>query len=155
MYAISRHERRPGLWYWAVLFSRKGKLHYKSFYDTRRGGSTKALADAVAWRDEQLASVAVLSKRDFCQLTRTSNHSGVPGVHFFLARNQPQGSWAARLKTPDGKERTKTFSVKKYGERGAFKMAVTARKDLLDAVEDKPFLHHSVAKRLARAAMSE
>lgn len=154
MYAISRQQRKPGLWYWSVLFSRRGKLYYKSFYDIRRGGSKKAQAAAIAWRDEKLASVQALTKREFCQLKRTTNRSGVPGVHFIIPKNQPQGSWAARLKMPDGKERTKTFSVQKYGERAAFKLAVKARAQLLEAIDDKPFLHHSVAKRINGTALS-
>ena len=33
---------------------------------------------------------------------------------------------------------TKAFSVKKYGDRGAFKRAVQARSELLALVEDQP-----------------
>ena len=150
MYAISRHERRPGIWYWSVMFTRQGKPHYKSFYDMRRGGSENALAAAIAWRDEQLAAIKALTKREFCQIKRTSNQSGVPGVHFIRPKNHPQGCWAARLKLPDGRQRTKTFSVRKYGESRAFELAVEARSQLLDLVEDKPFLRDQVATKFAR-----
>lgn len=131
------------------MFTRKGKLHYKSFYDIGRGGSENALAAAIAWRDEQLAAISTLTKRAFCQIKRTSNRSGVPGVHFIRPNNQPQGSWAARIKLPDGRERTKAFSVKKYGEARAFELAVEARGQLLGLVDDKPFLHDQVAKKFA------
>jgi len=149
MYAISRHERRPGISYWLVAFTRQGKRHYKSFYDMHRGGSENALAAAIAWRGEKLAKVGVLTKRAFCQIKRTSNRSGVPGVYFIRPKNQPQGSWAARIKLPDGHERTKTFAVKKYGESRAFSLAVEARSQLLELVEDTPFLHDQVAKKFA------
>ncbi len=149
MYAISRHERRPGISYWLVAFTRQGKLHYKSFYDMGRGGSENALAAAIAWRDEQLAKISVLTKRAFCQIKRTSNRSGVPGVYFIRPKNQPQGSWAARIKLPDGRERTKTFAVKKYGESRAFELAVEARSELLELIEDEPFLRDQVAKQFA------
>jgi hypothetical protein len=78
---------------------------------------------------------------------RTNNQSGVPGVQFIQPRRQPQGSWQARLKLPDGKELTRTFSVKRYGYDGAFKRAVKARQDLLKTIEDKPYLVHPTAKR--------
>jgi len=149
MYAISRHERRPGISYWLVMFTRHGKPHYKAFYDLRRGGAENALAAAIAWRDDQLAAISTLTKRAFCQIKRTSNRSGVPGVHLIWPKNQPQGSWAARIKLPDGRERTRTFSVKKYGEAQAFELAVEARSQLLELVEDTPFLHDQVAKKFA------
>ena len=114
-----------------------------------RGGSENALAAATAWRDEQLAAVSTLSKRAFCQIKRTSNRSGVPGVLFIWPTGQPQGSWAAKIKLPNGDVRTKTFSVKKYGEAQAFDLAVEARNQLLELVEDEPFLHDQVAKKFA------
>ena len=157
LYAITRTEPKPGIWCWTVLFRRRGKAHIKAFYELKLGGSEKALAAAIKWRDAQLAKTQTLSQREFHQLVRSNNHSGVPGVQFIKPTNQPQGSWQARLKQPDGKELTRTFAVLKYGYEGAFKLAVAARSELLGLVEDKPFLHHPTAKqfeqkRVARKA---
>lgn len=155
-YAISRIQPRFGIWCWLVAFRRSGKHYYKSFYDVRRGGPEKSLADAIAWRNEQLAKVAALGKRDFCRLRRTNNSSGVPGVQFIRPRNQPEGSWQARLKLPDGRGLTKAFSVKKYGERSAFRLAVDARNALLESIEDTPFVNHPLAKEFcARQAVTK
>ena len=96
---------------------------------------------------KQLAKTRALGKREFHQLVRTNNQSGVPGVQFIQPRRQPQGSWQARLKLPGGKELTRTFSVKRYGYEGAFKRAVRARQELLETIEDKPYLMHPTAKR--------
>lgn len=148
LYAISRIQLRPGIWFWMVAFRRRGKHYYKSFYDVRRGGPEKSLAAAIAWRDEQLAKVTAFGKRDFCRLVRTNNSSGVPGVQLVRPRNQPQGSWQARLKLPNGRELTKAFSVKKYGEREAFRLAVDARNAFLETIEDEPFVNHPLAKEL-------
>ena len=60
--------------------------------------------------------------REFRRLLRTNNTSGVPGVQFIRLHGQPEGSWQARLKRPDGRELPKAFSVKKYGERKAFRL---------------------------------
>lgn len=147
MYAISRIEAKPGVWCWSVHFRRSGKSHYKSFYDLKMGGSKKALDAAIGWRDDRLAKTRALGKREFHQLVRTNNQSGVPGVQFIQPRRQQQGSWQARLKLPDGKELTRTFSVKRYGYEGAFKRAVKARQELLKTIEDKPYLVHPTAKR--------
>lgn len=149
MYAISRIESKPGIWCWSVNFRRRGQPHFKSFYDLQSGGSRRALAAAIAWRDSQLAKTKVLSKREFHELVRTNNQSGVPGVQFIQPKTQPHGSWQARLKLPGGKEMTRTFSVLKHGYEGAFEQAVEARNELLELVEDKPYLQHPTAKRFA------
>lgn len=101
-------------------FRRRGKSRYKTFYDVRHGGSKRALAAAVTWRDQQLVRTQTLVKREFHPLVRSNNRGGALGVQFIRPHNQPQGSWQARLKLPNGKEMTKAFSVKKYGDRGAF-----------------------------------
>jgi hypothetical protein len=146
-YAISRLQAKPGIWCWAVAFRRRGKAYYKAFYDFRRGGSGKALAAAIKWRDAQLAKTQTLSQREFHQLVRSNNHSGVVGVQLIKPKNQPLGSWRARVKLPSGKEIMRAFAVSKYGDEGAFKLAVEARSELLGLVEDKPYLHHPTAKQ--------
>lgn len=146
LYAISRIQAKPGIWCWSVAFRRRGHHYYKSFYDVRRGGPEQALAAAIAWRDAQLARVATLGMREFCRLRRTNNSSGVPGVQFVRRNSQPEGFWQARLKLSNGRELTKAFSVKRYGEREAFRLAVDARNSLLESIEDKPFVTHPLAK---------
>lgn len=84
-----------------------------------------------------------------------TNTSGVPGVQFIRLRNQPKGSWQARHKLPDGRQRTKTFAVQKYGEREAFRLAVEARREMLDAIENTPYLHHPLAKAFREKQMAE
>jgi hypothetical protein len=149
LYAISRIEMKPGIWCWAVLFRRRGKSHYKAFYDIKLGGSAKARAAAVAWRNGALAETPPLMNREFRQLKRSSNSSGAPGVHFIQPTNQPAGSWQARLKLPDGRERTKTFAVQKYGYRQAFDLALAERARMVSELEDRPFLHAGEARRFA------
>ena len=152
-YAISRLCSPGGFWYWAVAFRRRGKAYFKSFYDVRRGGSELSLAAAIAWRDEQLARLQALGKRDFCQLLRSTNSSGEPGVQFIRQVHQPQGSWQARHKLPDGRQITRTFAVKKHGEREAFRLAVQAPHAMLESVEDTPLVHHPEAKIQAETAV--
>ncbi|HSD60082.1 MAG TPA: hypothetical protein VLC55_04445 [Burkholderiales bacterium] len=151
MYAISHIEAKPGIWCWAVSFRRRGKAYYRHFYYARRGNSKgKALTVAVAWRDRQLSRLRTLSKREFCQIVRTSNHSGVPGVYFLHPKGHCHGVWQAQVRLPSGEKLTKTFSVHKYGRHPAFERAVRARKSLLRFVEDRPYLTHATAKALAK-----
>lgn len=55
--------------------------------------------------------------------------NAVPGVCF--RNDHDQGAWRARIKH-DGRQYTKTFSVKKYGAK-AYEMAVNARTDFCES----------------------
>lgn len=150
MYAIRRHRAAVKAWCWRVRFSRRGKLYSKSFYDLACGGAKAAKAQAIAWRDEQLAAIKALTLIEFHQQKRSNNMSGVPGVHFHKTPAQPLGFWQAKIKCNDGTRLAKSFSVRKFGEREAFRFAVAARAELLAKVEDRPYLYHAVAKRLSK-----
>lgn len=149
MYAIRRHRAAVNAWCWRVNFRRRGKAYSKSFYDLACGGPKKAKAEAIAWRDEQLAKLKALTLVEFHKQRRSNNASGVPGVHFHKTRRQPLGFWQATIRYQDGKRIAKTFSVGKFGNREAFRLAVAARSELLAQVENRPYLYDEVAKRLA------
>ncbi|MCX7146269.1 MAG: hypothetical protein NT042_08735 [Sulfuritalea sp.] len=113
------------------------------------GGSKEAKAQAVAWRDEQLTEVKALTLLEFHQQRRSNNLSGVPGVHFHKTARQPPGFRQAKIWFHSGKSLAKSFSVLKFGDEGAYRLAVDARTDLLAQVENQPFLHHPIAKQLS------
>ena len=56
----------------------------------------------------------------------------VPGVR--LVNDRPGGAWQARIKQDD-KERTVSFSIKKYGNHEACRLAVEARKKFSEQFE--------------------
>lgn len=150
MYAIRRHRAAIKAWCWRVNFKRAGKVYSKSFYDLTCGGSKEAKAQAIAWRDEKLAELDVLTVREFHQQKRSNNVSGVPGVHFHKTTAQPVGFWQATIRFHDGKRLARSFSVCFHGDKEAFRLAVAARSELLAKVENRPYLKHPVAKRLSR-----
>lgn len=150
MYAIRRHCAAINAWCWRVNFRRQGKFYSKTFYDMTCGGSKNAKAAAIAWRDEKLAAIKALTMVEFHQQKRSNNVSGVPGVHFHKTPAQPLGFWQANIKSNDGKRVAKSFSVRRYGDREAFRRAVTARSELLARVENRPYLYDAAAKRLSR-----
>lgn len=145
-YALIRLQAQTGTWYWAVHFKRRGKLHYRRFYEPKHGGNAGARKAAVAWRDGQLAEVEPLGKLEFCQQLRSNNTSGVPGVHFLVSRTQPLGYWQARLKLAGQTARYKAFSVRKYGEQRAYKLAVQARQRMLAQADNDPYLYAELAR---------
>ena len=154
VYAITHQHATSGTAYWCVNFSRKAKSHYKRFYEPKYGGSEKALAAAIVWRDEQLANAEVLTVIEFCSQKRSSNTSGVPGVHLMRSVAQPLGFWQAKLKLGGGKYKSESFSILKHGEQVAFELAVAARTRMLAEVVDRPMLQHPTAKELSKKPLS-
>ena len=150
MYAIRRHRAAVKAWCWRVRFSRRGVMYSRAFFDLVCGGPKEAKAQAVAWRDAQLANLKALTLVEFHERHRSNNVSGMPGVHFHKTARQPLGFWQAKIRFHDGKSRAKAFSVRLHGYEEAFRLAVAARTELLAQVESRPYLHHSVAKRLCR-----
>lgn len=125
-------------------------MYSKTFYDLACGGAKKAKAKAIAWRDGQLAKLKALSLAEFHEHKRSNNLSGVAGVHFHKSPRQPLGFWQAKIRLHDGTRKAKSFSVQKFGDKDAFRLAVAARSELLAMVENRPFLHSPVAKLLSR-----
>lgn len=125
-------------------------MYSRTFYDLACGGAKKSKAQAIAWRDAQLAKLQALSMVEFHEQKRSNNQSGVPGVHFHKTVRQPLGFWQAKIKLDDGKSRAKSFSVQKFGDEEANRLAVAARSELLAMVENRPFLHNPVGKRLSK-----
>ena len=149
MYAITRAKKAKNAWYWRVTFSRRRTHYSRTFYDLKHGGPAKARAAAITWRDRQLKQAGVLTVREFCAYRRSNNTSGVAGVHFLTSARQPLGLWQAKIKLPDGRKVTKGFSVKKFGRRPAFNLAVAARTQLLKLLGEQPYLYSSTAKKFA------
>jgi hypothetical protein len=149
MYAITHLQAERGTCYWAVHFRRRGKLYYKRFYEPRYGGSQNALQAAISWRDRQLVKAEALTFREVNQQKRSNNRSGVPGVHFLKTERQPRGIWQAKIKLPTGKKITRTFSVRKFGSRKAFELAVEARREMLTLVGERLYLYHPMARKFA------
>lgn len=148
-YGIRRMQAESGAEYWHVGCSRKRVRHEKSFYFLKHGGCEPAYLAAIAWRDARLRELAPLTVLQFAEIRRTNNSSGVPGVSFLTPRRQPAGIWQARLKVGDARPKVKSFSVLRLGHEEAFRQAVAARRTMLAATHDRPFLHEPMAVKVA------
>ena len=56
----------------------------------------------------------------------------------------------ARIKIVGDRARHRTFSVKKYGERQAYNLALKARQQMLAGVVEKPYLYAETARQFER-----
>lgn len=109
---------------WWVRFQRTqgGKMvcYSKFFSDGRNGGERFALRAARAWRASKAPTVPVP--------TRRNGPIVAPPGHGYVRRCLPRGDernpvWSAWLRVEDRRCRRKSYSVAKWGERGAKRLA--------------------------------
>ena len=131
-YAIARIDLpSAGTHGWQVRLQRRGVKYAKYFSDRLFGGSKRALAEAREWRDALLER---LENGDTVRVCRRSarNSSGVVGVSkvtVVSSNGSEYQFWQATWSPEPGKRRCVKFSVKRYGDRRAFELAVEARQN--------------------------
>lgn len=157
-YGISpyRYRNSEGQWTqlgWRVTIRRRGYVVDRRLNAKQFGGMDAAMRAAIAFRDEVNIECVPLSKREVCATVRTTNASGVPGV--IRTRDRGQDYWKARLLTCEGTNRTRQFSIKKYGEHAAFDLAVQARSRFLEVVSGFYVLHPDIKSETRTGPMAE
>ncbi|MFN3985916.1 MAG: AP2/ERF family transcription factor [Rhodocyclaceae bacterium] len=125
---------------WKVMIRRRGVLFERTFNARDFGGFDGARQAALALRDEIIRDNPLMSKREYCATLRSNNTSGVTGVH--RVRDRTGEHWKACVHVPDGRRKTRQFSIAKYGEDGARRLAIEARRKLLALVEGTVSSHH-------------
>ena len=123
---------------WLVTIQRRGVIFRKQFSDGVFGGKSRSLAAAKAYRDGIVAQHPPLTKREHAEILKKNNKSGVVGVCRYCASTgsgkapaEQRWLWVASWVLPDGRVRRAKFSVNKYGDEGAFRQAVKARRRAL------------------------
>lgn len=131
-YAIARIDLPgAGTHGWQVRLQRRGVKYAKYFSDRLHGGTDGSFETARGWRD---AMLRCFQEEDSVRVCRRSarNSSGVVGVSkvTVVASNGSEYLfWQATWSPRPGKRRCVKYSVKRYGEHGAFRMAVQARQE--------------------------
>ena len=155
---------------WSVNLSRGGRMIQTSFHDRTYGSKKAALHVARAYRDAVLEVVPPLTKTDLHTLVRSNRDpSSIPGVHYQKAIGNRPDYWIARIEVPAdarvpgyvdepnpsrSKKRrrciTRSFSIKRFGNDTARRMAEAERPRMLQAIEDghEPALRSEQAKEL-------
>ena len=122
---------------WLVQVQRHNQIAIKMFSDSVWGGKRKALAAARAWRDEHKQPPAeqahALWRRN---RLRSNNRSGLVGVARYERKADADGQkktsgaafWLASWIDAHRASRKRKFSVKRWGERGAKRKAIEARR---------------------------
>ena len=141
-YGIARIDsERHRTFAWVVSIQRHNRIRRRSFSDGLYGGKAKALAAAKAFRDQILRQHPPMSRAEYCRIKRRNNKSGLAGVCRYVypgahvRRAAQRGYWLAFWTLAPGKGKRIKFSIDRFGERGALKLAMRARKEALTALE--------------------
>lgn len=128
---------------WLVRITRKGEMTSWYFGDTEYGTKRKSLLAARDYRDELEQGLKGYTAKQLATKERANNTSGITGVRLVEEKdprwpsNPTYKYWIAQWSPAKGSRRTKRFSVEKYGNDKAYKMAVAARKKGVKDMEDR------------------
>lgn len=134
-----KSNRKQGQHGWWVRFRHKVNPFQHFFNDHEYGGKDNGLAMAIRVRDALKSqylndhrTAYVISGEKSSTRRSASGILGVSRTSYIETRNAKEylvENWQATWPTENGKSANRSFSVKKYGEEGAFKLALKAREE--------------------------
>lgn len=115
---------------WYMRLTRCGKRIATFFADKKYGGKAKALAQARKHYAKLNRQHPPMSRFEFSQVERRPNKSGIVGVSKInkVVKGKPYKFWQATWTSVDRKVQKAAFSIGKFGEAKAKKLAIKARK---------------------------
>ena len=117
---------------WQVRLQRRGQKYGKYFADRQFGGAGLAYQAAKRWRDELIDLIDDDRPAARVCLKSARNSSGVVGVSkvaVSAASGETYYFWQATWCPAPGERRCVKFSVRRHGDRQAFRLAVEARRE--------------------------
>jgi len=129
---------------WQFFFDRKNYKETKFFNVRKFGGIDGAYEEAIRYREEFLRTAGELGVLDGDEdaerfapplILKLSprNSSGIVGVSRSIRqrddRPRPEEYWVANVKSPEGIQKQKRFSIPKHGEKEALSLAIRTRRE--------------------------
>ncbi len=123
---------------WFIRVTRNGKTYSMFCADKKHGGKTKALAEAKKCHKLLLEKYPRMSRKDFAQIQRRPNKSGIVGVTRLtkVVRGKEYHFWQATWSPSRGDIHKKAFSIHRHGEEKAKQLAIQTRKKGLKTMVD-------------------
>ena len=118
---------------WRVLVARDNIAKAKNFADAKYGGKDEALQAAICYRDEFLAKTDHFEHQMWLRTyVRRTNTSGMPGVYraeekYCRSPDKQYVYWVAQWTDELCVQRKRRFSVSRYGEQEARRLAIAER----------------------------
>ena len=125
---------------WFVRGYRNGRTYSRLFSDQKSGSREAAHKQALEFRDrlyEKLEDIPKAPRARRVVLQDARNSTGVLGV-CRTSKKSPNGTvnecYSVSWRPEPGKQKCTSFSIRKYGEKKAFQLAVAHRKKMLKEI---------------------
>jgi hypothetical protein len=125
---------------WFVRGYRNGKTYSRLFSDRKSGGRDEAWEAALAYRDklyDDLEKIPAKPRERRMVYRDSRNTTGVLGVSR-TRKKDTQGRvsecYSVSWRPEPGQQKCTSFSIRKYGEKRAFELAVALRKQKLKEI---------------------
>ncbi len=146
---------------WFVRGYKNGKTYRKLFSDRKSGGKSKAQNLARQYRDElreRLAEIPNKPRGRRIVYRDSRNATGVIGV-CRTAKRSTNGKvyecYSVSWRPEEGVQKATSFSIRKYGEKRAFQLAVAHRRKMLHEIHGPAiFLKIAAHQKKARVQCS-
>lgn len=145
---------------WFVRGYRNGKTYSKLFSDRKCGGKGKSQKLAKAYRDElnqELEAIPKQPRKRRVVLSDSRNTTGELGVSRTV-KIGPNGTkhecYSVSWRPGPGVQKATSFSIRKYGEKKAFKLAVDFRRERMREIHGKDFFR-KIARQKRRAQKAD
>lgn len=142
---------------WFVRGYRNGKTYSKLFSDRKCGGKGKAQKLAKEYSAELNAELEAIPKRPRQRrivVSDSRNTTGELGVSR-TTKIGPNGTkhecYSVSWRPEPGMQKCTSFSIKKYGEKKAFKMAVDHRRKMMREIHGANFYRQLSQRERARS----
>ena len=121
-----------------IVIHRNKKLTQKYFFFGAKRSEADALASALKRWKELRKTLPIISRVDFAQIERRKSRTGIVGVRRVtkITKGYEYDFWVAWWSDRRHNRKSRGFSVNKYGEEEAKKLAIKARRDALEALAD-------------------
>ena len=137
---------------WFVRGYRNGKTYSRLFSDRKSGGKGKAENLAKSYRNElnhELESIQKKPRQRRIVVSDSRNTSGELGVSRTIkmgCNGTKHECFSVSWRPEPGVQKCTSFSIKKYGEKKAFKLAVEHRRNMMREVHG-PSFYRRLSKR--------
>jgi hypothetical protein len=145
---------------WFVRGYKNGKTFSKLFSDLKCGGSEKALELARTYRDKLHGELGKIDSRPRGRRIAyrdARNSTGVLGV-CKTRKKGPNGTvsevYSVTWRPEPGVQKCTSFSIRKYGDKSAFRMAVAHRRKMLRDIYG-PGIFRKIASRSTTTDLAE
>lgn len=129
---------------WLARYTREGVTFSQLFTDSKFGGEDESFEAAKKWHDEIREIFPPMSRREFMRQKKVKNTSGHVGAYRAPSTVKKKSgkeftyyNWVASWTDDTGKKKNKQFSISKYGEEEAKRMAIAHREKMVSMLSDE------------------